>query len=465
MLGLLTSEQIKDKWSLNARRRVFYQYPNGSAPLMGLLSLVDEAEEGATDKPTFGWNEQRADVFEFKTAQASSAGPFTTTTPTDGSAGTNKTAAGWGETKGTSVRVFFEDVETMQVRDVLHFRLVPGTSSSKKDFQGIVTAIYAVENSADVELTETITNVLNTTAANDVDVIMVGSATAEADRSKRGFYTFPIVVENNTQIFRHAFDFSRNALQEGMTFDSSGPYKTKAKQNSLKHMTAMERAAFYSDKTISTDVVTDDSLSSVRRTMGGVMYYLKQWEKGNVAAGGAFDYRPSGSDVSAGAWDSSEHKRILDINGTLSKDEFEDIIERTFRHTNDESFEKLVICGGGFLKAFNRFVDRERVPESSLYTKEEYGMDVTTWHSPFGTLRFKTHPLMSHTPVYRNSAFILDLGEIKYTPFAKSDTNLLKHRQPRDFDGRKDEWLTEFGLEVRYPENHVFIDRLTGITS
>ena len=44
MFGLMTSSDLAATKSNNARRRVFYQYPTGKFPLMGLLSLMDEGE-------------------------------------------------------------------------------------------------------------------------------------------------------------------------------------------------------------------------------------------------------------------------------------------------------------------------------------------------------------------------------------------------------------------------------------
>ena len=54
--GLISSEQIDDYWSQNTRRKVFYAYPNGTAPLTGLLSMM---ENEMTPQPSFGWNEER----------------------------------------------------------------------------------------------------------------------------------------------------------------------------------------------------------------------------------------------------------------------------------------------------------------------------------------------------------------------------------------------------------------------
>jgi hypothetical protein len=435
---------------------------------MGLLSLMDDPEEGPTDKPEFGWREDRNERFEYKTASANAAGPFTATDGSNGAAGTDKTTTGWTGAKDSALRIQLDRLDSVQVRDVLEIRNVPNDNSGTNTFQCIVTATYPAENTIDVVLTAAVGGtdpLLNTVAANALDVVMVGSATAEADRSRNGWWTLPILVDNYTQIFRHAFSFSRNALKEGLVFDDSGPYKTKAKKNSLKHMAAMEYAAMFSRRSVAT-VTTDDGETTERRTMGGLLWFLEQWELGNVANGGAFEYR-TGSDISNSAWDADSDKRILNFGGsTISKSQFDDIWENAFRFTNDGSYEKVVLCGGGLIKYFNQFVDREGMRTMNLNPKEDtYGMNMTSWESPWGIVHFKVHPLLNQTAIHRNSGFVLDVGELKYTPFQDSDTNLLKNRQPNDYDGRKDEWLTEFGLEVRFPENHMFLQDLGGITS
>lgn len=453
ILGLMSSSQLASEFSNNVRRTVFHQYPTGKFPLMGLLSLMDT--EG-TDKPIWGWEEKRALTHEYVTAQANSAGPFTTTGDVD------KTAAGWGESAGTTVRVYLSDVTMIGLRDVLMLRNVPGTSSSIKTFRGVVSAVDTTNSHVDLILLETVANVLNNTTANDIAVLNIGNAASEADRSKTGFVQFPTEVMNYTQIFRQPFHFSRTALAAGVKWDKTGIYKETAKDNSLKHMVQLERAALWGSRT-SNATTNDDGETSIRRTTGGVHWFLQQWEKGNVSNGGAFEYRPGGSDISASAWNASDDKRILDINGTITGDEFEGILERAFRHTSETSFEKLFLCGSGIVSVINKFVARQGLKMTKLMTDEAYGMNVSTYESPHGIIHLGTHPLLSQSSTYRNSGFILDAGNLIYTPLNGADTDLYKNRQSPDYDGRKDEWLTEYGLEVRYPETHMFIDRLTNI--
>ena len=56
ILGLMTAEQISAYRPKNVRRSVFYMYPNGTAPLVGMLSLM---KDEVTNDPEFKWWEKR----------------------------------------------------------------------------------------------------------------------------------------------------------------------------------------------------------------------------------------------------------------------------------------------------------------------------------------------------------------------------------------------------------------------
>ena len=56
ILGLTSTETVSAQRWTNIRRKVFYSFPNGSAPLIGLLSMMKEED---TNDPEFGWWEKR----------------------------------------------------------------------------------------------------------------------------------------------------------------------------------------------------------------------------------------------------------------------------------------------------------------------------------------------------------------------------------------------------------------------
>ena len=465
MFGLMTSADLAATQSNNARRQVFHQYPQGAFTLMGLMSLMEDLEE--VDKQTFAWHEDRYVLPRSRTAQANATGPWTDTSGASGAVGVDKTAGGWTATANvTTVRIKVVDASIFRVRDVIHVKDAPSTTTAKQ-FKGIVDAVWPAQNTIDVRCIETVTNLTNTTGGNGLHVTVIGSAAVEGGYSKKGGTTFPIEPSNYTQIFRTPVGpFSRNAIKMGQKFDQSGIYKEYAKKSHIRHMTVAEQACFWGVRGSNTVTDSDDSESKIEKTMGGLYWYLQEYERGTTGNGAHVTYRPNGSDLTTSAWDADDEKRILNFNGgTVTKNEMTGIIERAFFRTSDTGFEKLVCGGSGLLTVFNNYVEANSIKTISLNTKEDtYGMQVTAWETIYGTLYFKSHPLFTEHPAYRYSGFIIDMGSIGYHALQDSDTQLLDNRQANDFDGRKDEWLTEFGLEIKFPERHMYIDDLRGIT-
>ena len=62
------------------------------------------------------------------------------------------------------------------------------------------------------------------------------------------------------------------------------------------------------------------------------------------------------------------------------------------------------------------------------------------------------------------NALVLDVGNLKYRYLTDSDTILLKNRQNPGEDRRRDEWLTECGLEARFPESHMYFKNVQTIS-
>jgi len=445
LTGLTTSATGESWWSEKARRRVFYQYPQGAAPLMGLLSMMDEQE---VDKPKFAIFEERFENYCSKTAAYNAAGPFAD------ESNTNLTTSGWTKSAGDAVKLKVTDGTKFRERDVIEVMKVPSTGTALLKVIAVVESISS--NTLTLKLLRGVTNALNTTAVNGLIVQATGTAAGEGVRSKSGQNSRPFEVENYTQIFRTAFHLTRNALKAGLRYDSSGEYKVKAKKNALRHSILLERSFFFGQRYEDT-VVNEDGDTVPRRFMGGIEWYLRQWELGNTGNGGAGNYRVGGSDVSTSAWDTTDEKRIIEVNGNMSGSQFEMLLERLFRFTNDTSYEKLGFCGGRFLKAFVEYVGSNHVVKREMFQVGKAGFECHEYETPFGSIFLKTHPLFNDNAALWHDCFFLDLADFTYTYLQDSDTELLKNRQLPDADYRKDEWLTECGLEVIMPEQNMIL--------
>lgn len=457
-LGLVSSEQIDDYWSQNTRRKVFYSYPNGTAPLTGLLSLTESEE---TPQPQYGWNEERWTQIRTTTI----AGPTANTAFY--LAGTTTTAgATFTPTAGTTYRMYVTDASNFQVDDVVKVHRL-SVSGVFTEISGRIT----VTNTTGTDYVEmvviatapgAVTN--NSSLVIGLPVVYSGSAFAEGSRSRTGRTTFPSEIINYTQIFKTAFELTRTALKEPLKYDKTGAYKDQLKKNGINHMAGMEWAFLFGDRRTET-AVDEDTGQTVRRSfVGSVLWFLKQWEKGSVANGGAFDYGQE--DVSAQTdYITYTNKRIIRLGGaSVSKTNFNRIEALPFRRTNATEWCKLCLCGHGYYGSINEAFERSvQVTQMRDEQFKGWNFELTERMSAAGKIYYKTHPLFDSVEM-NNSAFYLDLGYLGYRPLSDSDTDIQQGIQLPDADKRKDQFLTECGFEVRFPEAHMFVESLGSIT-
>lgn len=443
--GQISTADTASYKSFNARRKVFYQFPAGAMPIMGILSLMDSEE---TDKPEFGEWERRFPVQRTQTV-ASGTAPFLNG---DGTAFTDT------GTMTIDVEYRLNVVSTAQFKPthVLEIRNVVYTAAATKSIKGTVTEI----NSA-TQLTfrpyETTAGVENgTTDNNGLTVAIIGTANPEGGRSGTGLIQYPIKPTNYTQIFRTAFNLTRTALKGGLEFDKSGPYKNMAWENGLRHMIEIEKAVIFGFKHEVQVIDPDTGDSTPEKKMGGIIYHLQQWEAANSI------YR-GGAGAAAITANTDDLKRIINVGGTLSKGDYNRYISRAFKATNSKAYEKLVVCGGTALSAVNDLFERE-VTKTVLFSDKGRNAEfIVHSHTTLrGTVYYKVHPLFDEDPDLQGSMLILDVGNLMWRPLSDSDTTFLKGRQETDRDGRKDEWITEGGIQVRFPESHMYIYGITG---
>jgi hypothetical protein len=220
-------------------------------------------------------------------------------------------------------------------------------------------------------------------------------------------------------------------------------------------MVELEKAFLFGQKhTVLVADPTTGEMTPETKT-GGVTWFLEEWEKANSV------YR-GGAGAAAITSNADDNKRIINLSGTLSKADYEKYITRAFRKTNDKAYEKLCLCGGTFLSTVNTLFENRIQVQTVISSKERnWDFQVHSHTTLRGTIHYKVHPLFEDDPDLQDAGLILDVGNLKYRPLTDSDTEFLKGRQETDRDGRKDEWITEAGLELHFPESHMFIKRAT----
>lgn len=455
-LGLVSSETISTNWALNNRRRIFYDYPNGPAPLTGLLSLM---ETDSTPYPEFKWEEKRYQGIQSTVAAGPSANvPFYL-------GGTTNTAGGPATlTAGQSVRVYMTAATDFQIDNTITIFGVPMTGGATVNLVGLITATNTTGlNYVDFRLTQapsaTVINSGASPTAIGLYIVCQGSAYAEGSRTRTGRVLFPYEPANNTQIHKTAFELTRTSLKEPLKYDKSGAYREAFKQNGIDHLAGLEWTSFFGikDKTTVADPDTGQTVS--RRMSGGLKYFIDLYEAGTTYG------LPN---IASSAWQSTPGKRNIQLGGNvISGADWNSLTSRAFEKCYSSDYSKLCLCGSEFYNRVSTYyegkINYTSMRDENLKT---FNFMFDTINVNGGKMAFKVHPLFNdlNMPFLRNAAFIIDLGCIFWRPLTDSDTDLYPMVQHNDADKRKDMWLTEGGLEVRFPEAMMYIEGLGGIT-
>lgn len=450
ILGLISTEDLAAERYKNPRRKVFYDYPNGQAPLTGILSLLSEED---TDDPEFSWFEKRyKDLASTTVSQGSSKGPFLT------AGGSDAGDSALELTAGTEYEVCVATNEVFRKGHIVKIPVASGGGASMKELQLRITEDPATTGTGKIQGTPlvTLTAVDNGATNENVgrEVLVIGSAFEQgAVGSSEAPYFLPIEPSNYCQILRQEFSFPGSVLKTSVRFDDTGVYKDKSKEASIQYMVELERAILFGEKSKSLSAGNMPTY-----TMGGILYFLRQWEAANSI------YR-GGSGAAAVTLDTDDNKRIIENStGRITHKWYSTLLERLFRVTNNKVAEKLFVCGSGYLETINQMYFGMAQLNSNLPATQTFGMDVVSHRTPFGTVYYKTHPLFTNNPTLRYSALALDVQNLRYRYLQGRDVDLLKNRQPNNADYRMDEWLGEAGFECRFPESHMFIKNVLDYT-
>lgn len=462
-LGLNVIGDSTTFWRKNVRRALMMNFPNGAAPLAAILSLA--ASDEATPLSTIQWTEERVQQISALTMTGPTANNVFYGTGTTVSSGTTVTP-----TLGTTYRIYIAAAETTyQTDDIVRIAKLPlaAGGTTAVSFRVVSTGTNFIEGYALNTASGAVTN--NASTVVGLVTQHYGTAFAESSKSRAGRYEYPILVSNYTQIFKDSFELTRHALKAPLDYNASSDYQKQLKRAGINHMIGIETSMLFGERT---SVVAADEYSSgrnVRRTtMGGVLYFLKQWELGNTGNGGEFDYRPGGANLTSQTdFLTYPDKRVINLNdGTITTDAFEEMEALPFARVNTDANEKLCLCGSGYMAKINAKYRKElqiyKLPGEAM---EKWECQLAVRITPTGTIYYKTHPLFNQpNSPYRNSAFYLDVGLLQYIPFTDSDTQVIPNVQERDHDKRKDMYMTECTLEVQYPEANMFVQDLGGIT-
>lgn len=266
--------------------------------------------------------------------------------------------------------------------------------------------------------TLTVARGIGSTAANmnEDELMIVGTAQPEGATSKTARSLVPTVFENYTQISRTPFEISETGANISyMVLPKE--WDRKQQRAAVEHAKDIEYANLFSRRSATTPGTNET------RTTGGALSFITTNQ--------------------------------TDAGGTLSESEFGTFLKSVLRFG---STDKLAFCSGTALLALNKFPASKQITTNDETT---YGMDVTKYSGPFGTIHTVWHKLLEGQK-YEGYMIVMDMQNVAYRPLTNRDTKLLQHRQPNDADAQKSEYLTEQGLEFGLQRTHGVLTGITG---
>lgn len=417
-----TGDWAADQRPKSWREGILRLYPNGSAPLTAILSMMNS--EKVTDPEYYWWTKslptQRGTITGIYTDALST--PYTS-----------------GGSQGDTLYVKMAEADADQCR-AGHQVLLRDASDITTDVNAKVSAV--TKNGANSYLTVSLLEDDDNSGyghdLSDADTfLIIGNINEEGAAMPSAITYNPTKVYNYTQIFRTPLSITRTAR---LTSLRTGDAYKEIKREALElHSLEMEKAFLFGYMYENTGTG-----GKPERTTEGVVTTVRRLASANVSDF-SLDTNYSG-------------KEWLEDGG--GEEWFESYLELVFRVGDGE---KLGLCGSGALLGINRLA-RQGAHYQMTSKTMAYGIKVIEWVTPFGVIYLKTHPLFSNEATLRNSMVILEPRKIRSryitdTTFYSEKKGAAAEGTNRGrYDSTDEEYLTEIGLELHHPSCFGFLN-------
>jgi hypothetical protein len=253
------------------------------------------------------------------------------------------------------------------------------------------------------------------------EILIAGSAQPEGDLSRVPVSAEPTPVLNYTQILRRSWELTGTAYSSENETDPHD-WDYQAKKIGIEHKRDIERTLLFG---VPSKVTASNG--QPMRTTGGLFYFIKTNQ--------------------------------MDAMGGFSEAEFNTWSRTLFKYGS----KRKVLMGSPLATSVLNTFPQSKVRISQ--SEKKYGINVTTFVSPFGELGLVTNWELDGAK-YGGVLVAYDQANVRYRYLQNSKANRDSHVntqiQPADADSRRDEWLTEMGLEVNLEKTGGIVTGITG---
>lgn len=400
-----SADYIPGSW----REMILRLWPNGEAPLTAMMSKLPSEP---VDNYLFHW------FSEGLPAQGGSITDIYTDTALSNA---------YTETAGALGEIVYIKMAEAVAKEIRPGHMVMLRDASDESADANLKVLTTVLNGASSYVAARWLEADDNSSGHTFDTILViGNINPQASESPQAISYQPVGNYNYTHIFRTALEIAGTTLETKTRF---GPWYQHEKENALRmHSIEMERAVLWSNRYLG----TGDNGKPEYAT-GGVIRTIST-HRYNFSTDTDTDYAGTKWVVTGEDW-------------------LREKLTELFKYGSDT---RMCYAGTGAIIAFSKMVENKAMVTVTPGVAE-YGIKVTMYEFPFGTIYLKRHPLFSYQTGNLNSMILLEPKNLRWRPFKNRDTHFrpdlqLKKGGWTDKDSIKEGWLSEGGLEMHHEE-------------
>lgn len=250
------------------------------------------------------------------------------------------------------------------------------------------------------------------------ELFIVGNANEENSGVRNVNSTRSSAQSNYTQIFKTSMAVSGTENAASLYGGKDLPYQRGKK--GTEHALDIERAFWLGEKKYD----TTGTQGHPRRVTGGILEFL-----------------------------TSGNSYVQNQGGPLTASDMNNFLAEGFTYGDST---KMLFAGSKVLQALSEIARGQVVTKTGDTT---YGVKISEWMSPFGTVNIVHNPLF--VGEYAGYGFLLDMDCFRYRYMAGRDTKLETNVQVPGLDGIVDQYISEVGLQRMQAPRHALLKGVT----
>jgi len=386
-----TGDWGTDERPKNFREMILFRNPSGMAPIFAMSS---KAGKKSVDDPEFSWWDEPNDIIRLQVNGALASGDTTVVVDS-------------ADPSSSSPGLVYGTATHLKAGDLL---MVEPAAESATFTLATHELLEVVSVQSDTQFTVR-RGAGGTTAgtiADDLFLLLVGSAYAEGTSVPQAVSKNPIKWSNYTQIFKDTYELTGTASETKTR--TGDPWSNDKKRKMFKHSADIEWAMLFGRP-----YETVGSNGKPLRYMAGLRHFVPNYHFSTAVTMDSFITNTSSVfDFDSGAGDT----RMMFLG----------------RQAATELNQILVATTGTRMELGN--------------TTTVYGRKFRELHTLDGTLLMSTHPLFSRHAVYKKSAVIIDWDSFKYVHMKGRDMKSKDDVQTKDEDLRRGFFQSEVSTMV-----------------